>query len=77
MSDPLMQRNVQGRARRRPLVVKCPIRGCDGTMYRVRPGEHLSRVPRPGWRTVSRACRCDSCAHEQTLRVQVPASEEE
>lgn len=72
--DPLMERNVAPDQRPRAASIGCPMRGCDGIMYTLKPGEHLSRRPRAGWTTESRLLECPKCEHRRTITVQVRAS---
>jgi hypothetical protein len=74
-SDPLLSRHVDPEQAPRGTTVGCPIRGCGGTVYALREGEHLSRRARPGWRTESRSAQCDRCGHRQALTVQLRGTE--
>lgn len=71
--DSLTQRGVRSRAGSGP-TIGCPVRGCDGVMYRVQDGELLQRSPRPGWTRATRDCRCGVCDHAQSFTVLVRAN---
>lgn len=74
--DPLMSRAVSEETRPRALTIRCPNKAaqCEGTVYTLKPGEHLSRRARSGWLTEKRSCVCDRCGTRQTVSVQVRAA---
>ncbi len=73
MSMENLSRGVPEAARTTQARIGCPMRGCDGTMYTMQPGEHLSRRQRPGWEKMTRECVCPACGHGQRINVLVRA----
>lgn len=63
----MMSRNVREAGRRQPMRIGCPIRGCDGVLYTLKAGEHLSRTARAGWHKVSKNVECPDCGYRRRL----------